>query len=74
MDKIVYQFILDYFREHLYCPTQREIQEATGAASETVSRIIHQLLKEGKLETDHNGSPRALRISAVKLKEKNDVN
>lgn len=69
-DELVYNFILEYFKMHLYAPTQREIQEATGASSATVSKAMHKLLREGKLETDHKSSPRAIRISAIRVRGK----
>lgn len=63
MKKRILQFIKDYIAQHGYAPSVREIGSAVGLLStNTVYNHLHRLIELGELETDHPGSPRALRL------------
>lgn len=56
-------FIVNYTKKYGYAPSYDEIGKAVGLKSRSsVCLQIQNLLDEGKLETDHPGSPRALRV------------
>lgn len=55
--------IISFYEEHGYAPTIREIGEMVGLKSpSSVHAYLTRLFIEGKLETDHPESPRAIRI------------
>lgn len=65
----VLRFIEEYVEKHKYAPSYREIAHGVGLTTvSTISVHVDQLISEGKLETDHPGSPRALRV----VKKKNE--
>lgn len=54
----------DYFQEHGYAPTLREIGDHTGLESTaSVKHYMDKLYDEGMIESEHRGFPRAFRIS-----------
>lgn len=54
----------DYFQEHGYAPTFREIGDHTGLESTaSVKYYMDKLYDEGMIESEHRGFPRAFRIS-----------
>lgn len=56
-------YIQSYIGDHGYAPTYEEIGEAVRLQSRsTVRSHIQKLLELGKIETDHPGSSRAIRI------------
>lgn len=62
-DYEILKFIGEYIEKHGYAPTYDEIGEAAGLQSKSLVRNhIQKLLRSGKIETDHPGSPRAIRV------------
>lgn len=56
--------IFDYVEEHEYAPSIREICEITEIKStSTVQNYMKLLFLTGVLESEHEGCPRAFRIS-----------
>ena len=57
--------IVNYFEEHGYAPSIREICELTGLKStQSVHYQIQKLFNHGYIDTDHGfGSPRAFRVT-----------
>jgi SOS-response transcriptional repressor LexA len=47
------QFILSYFIENRYYPTQREVADAMGIKSSTVEHILQPLMQKGYLTREH---------------------
>ena len=60
--KAVYFYIAEYFEEHGYAPSFREISEDCSISLSTVHHHVHALIEKGFLETEHPGSPRAIRL------------
>lgn len=57
---------MGYIKIHGYAPSYREIAEGVKIKStNTINYHVCSLIKEGYLETDHPGSPRALRTSRM---------
>lgn len=55
--------IIAYIKEHGYPPTVEEIGQAVGLKSKaTTHHHLNVLFEEGKLETDAQGAPRAIRV------------
>lgn len=62
-DYEILRFIREYSDKHGYAPTYDEIGEGVGLYSKSsVRNHIQKLLEAGKIESDHPGSPRAIRI------------
>ena len=60
----VLKFIRSYVEKHKYAPSYREIAHGVDlTAVSTIAFYVKQLISEGELETDHPGSPRALRLT-----------
>ena len=69
-DKIL-QSIITYISEHGYPPTVREIMQAVGLKStNSAQACLKQMLAEGMIETDHEGSARAIRVPGYKYEKK----
>lgn len=65
-DYEILRFIREYSEKHGYAPTYDEIGEAVGLYSKSsVRNHIQKLLETGKIETDHPGSSRAIRIKKI---------
>jgi repressor LexA len=70
MRKIVFEYIKQYFIEHGYAPSVREIGEGVGLdSSSTVHQHLNSLMKDGYLETDRkfSGAARAYRVRGMKV-------
>lgn len=62
-DYEILRFIKTYIGKHGYAPTYDEIGEGVGLYSKSsVRNHMQKLLEAGKIESDHPGSPRAIRI------------
>lgn len=62
--RMILLYSRDYFKEHGYAPTLREIGEHTGLESTaSVKYYMDKLYDEGMIESEHRGFPRAFRIS-----------
>lgn len=60
-------YISDYIAQHEYPPSYEEIGNACGLKSKSsVYGHVKKLLKEGFLETEHEGCPRAYRLARKK--------
>lgn len=58
----LYKYIQSFSEQHGYGPTYREMQAACGYThSYGVARDLRNLYNVGLIETDHPGSPRAVR-------------
>ena len=67
----VLAFISEYIGKHGYAPTMREIMGEAGYKSTASAKYaVEGLIKAGLLETDHPGSPRALRLSTKYIVQK----
>ena len=68
MQAAILQAIKDYIEKHGYAPSVREIGAAVGLKSScTVHTHLQKMIDDGVLETDHPGSPRAIRIPEEEL-------
>lgn len=66
-DKIL-EFIIGYIQEHGYSPSYDEIKDGAGMKSKnTVHRHVRKMIELGMLETDTEGSPRAIRVPGYKF-------
>lgn len=64
IDRMILQFITEYIKRHGYAPCYREIADSVALKStNTVHHHVQTLIEAGYLETDHPGSPRALRVT-----------
>lgn len=64
----VYNAVVTYIQEHQYPPSVRELCDMTGLRStSTIHSHIQRLIREGRLETDNECAPRALRVSGYKF-------
>ena len=62
--RMILSYSRDYFKEHGYAPTLREIGDHTGLESTaSVKYYMDKLYDEGMIESEHRGFPRAFRIS-----------
>lgn len=63
-DKKLLNFIESYITAHGYPPTYKEMQEWFGLTTHwRLSEQIQRLREMGYIETDHPGSPRAIRLT-----------
>lgn len=68
-DKIL-KAIISYTTEHGYPPTLREIGDAVGLhSSSAVHHHITWMIADGILETDAEGSPRAIRVPGYGVRQ-----
>ena len=71
----VYAFIVNYIKEHVYPPSNKEICEALNMAGTTAHRHIAELINEGLLETDADpGAVRAIRVAGTHVTRKGKRN
>ncbi len=64
-------YIDDYIVKHGYPPSYRDIGLNLGlSSSATIYCRIKKLINKGLLESDHEGSPRALRSPRIKIEYK----
>lgn len=62
------QEIINYIKEYGYAPSVREIGNMVGLKStSSVYNHLQILRMEGKIETDHDYSPRAIRVPGYKF-------
>lgn len=62
-DYKILDFIKSYIAQHGYPPSYGEIGDGVGLYSKSsVHSHIQKLIQLGELETDHPGSPRAIRM------------
>lgn len=67
-DMTLFNFIKEYVEEHGYAPSIREMMEGLGYAStSTIHGKLTRLYTLGLIETDYEGSPRAIRLKGYKL-------
>lgn len=73
-DEKILEFIANYIQKHGYAPSLGEIGEAVGLKSKnSIWNRIQGLLRKGLLETDHDGSPRTIRIPGYKFVKEEQV-
>lgn len=62
-DREVLDFIKSYIAKYGYAPSYNEIGEGVKLYSKSsVCSHVQKLLDLGEIETDHPGSPRAIRV------------
>lgn len=62
--RMILLYSRNYFKEHGYAPTLREIGDHTGLESTaSVKYYMDKLYDEGMIESEYRGFPRAFRIS-----------
>ena len=62
-DLDILEFIKSYITQHGYAPSYKEIGEGVKLKSKcTVYSHVQKLIAFGEIETDHPGSPRAIRL------------
>ena len=65
-DHKILDFIKSYIAQHDYSPSYVEIGDGVELYSKSsVHRHIQKLIQLGELETDHPGSPRAIRLKRI---------
>lgn len=63
IDHKILDFIRSYIDQYGYPPSYKEIGEGVELYSKaSVHSHVHKLIYLGELETDHLGSPRAIRL------------
>lgn len=64
MEEKVFNAIVEYIKEHGYAPSFSDLCNLTGLKSKSsVHKYVHNLIKKGKIESDHDFStPRAIRV------------
>lgn len=63
IDRKILDFIKSYIAQYGYSPSYGEIGEGVELYSKSsVHRHVQKLIYLGELETDHPGSPRAIRL------------
>ena len=66
-DRLVYLFIRDFFIEHMYAPTVREIMTGLGYSStSTIHTRLGRLEEIGMIKKQQD-SPRAMWIKGLKV-------
>ena len=66
--------VIAYFQEHGYAPSYRELGEMVGLKSkQSVYNHVQRLIREGKLETDAEYVPRAIRVSGYKFVKESEA-
>lgn len=67
-EKRTLKYITAYIKKYGYAPSNKEIAEGAKIPSgSTVCIIIKELIKQGKLETSHNGIARAYKLANAKI-------
>lgn len=61
-------FIWDYYREHMFYPTHREVCEAMGIQSNTAAMFFQPLEKKGYLIRER-GEQRNIRLTGLALEK-----
>ena len=75
MRQKIYNFIVQYITEHGYAPTYKEICDGVEEQSAwIVHRHMQELFRDGVLETDHRGFPRAIRVKGYEFVKKEQEN
>lgn len=70
--KEMYDFIVEYVKEHLYAPSVKEIQEYIGFKSlSAVKYQIDKLVKLGYIE-QNEGQPRTIKVLGYELVKKKE--
>lgn len=65
--KEIYLYFLRYFQKHGYSPSYQEMADKLNLHIQTVRNHIRDLIEDGMLETNHPGTPRAIRIVGYKF-------
>lgn len=64
----IYDFIVEYTKEHLYSPSINDICKGTGLRSKsTVWGHLTKIEKDGLIELPEFSTPRAIRLVGYKL-------
>ena len=58
----LYAFIVKYISIHGYAPLYSEMASALMCSTSTIKPILEILYERNLIESDHQGSPRAIRI------------
>lgn len=67
-DSRIKSFIIEYFMQHGYAPSYKEIALSLQSSTATILHHIKKMIEEGTLETDaKDGSPRAIRVPELKM-------
>ncbi len=61
--KDLYNFILRFTIDHHYGPLYSEMASSLMCSTSTIKPILDVLFDKGLIESDHPGSPRAIRIN-----------
>lgn len=66
----VYNFIVEYVKEHLYAPSMDDIRKGCGYSSKsTVSNHLYNLQAKGLIELGEYNSPRCIKLVGYTLKK-----
>lgn len=66
--------IIEYIEKYGYPPTVRDIGDMTGLKStSSVKNHLDRMVKAGLLETDHECSPRAIRVPGYRFVREEDI-
>ena len=71
--KQILEYIWEFYEDHSYMPSMREIGKGVGLKStSSIEHHIIQLYLDGYLESEHNGRPRAFRLTDKYFKNRID--
>lgn len=63
MEEKILEFCKEYFKQHGYTPSSREIRDGVGLRStSSVNLHMDRLYDQGLIASDHRGLPRAFRV------------
>lgn len=70
MEEKILEFCKEYFKQHGYAPSSREIGDGVGLGStSSVNLHINRLYDLGLITSDHRGLPRAFRVVGMTIVE-----
>lgn len=73
-DEEILDVITNYIQKHGYAPSLSEIGGEVGLKSKnSIWNRIQGMLRKGLIETDHDGSPRAIRVPGYKFVKEEQV-
>ena len=75
MKQKIYDFIVNYIKEHGYSPSFQEIGDGVNLKSKSgVHWHLHKMFEAGILETDaEDSSPRAIRVPGMKFYREKEI-
>nr|WP_142411357.1 hypothetical protein [Clostridium sp. Marseille-P7770] len=75
MEEKILEFCKEYFKQHGYAPSSREIGDGVGLwSTSSVNLHMNRLYDQGLIASDHRGLPRAFRVVGMSVVDGNRRN